>query len=127
MQSQPHTARDKHQEGGGVNKNKNKDDTVSAPPPRQRLHNCLPPLDEKEPHPADSTATRIGGGFKAKKEEKSHRMQILRKIQRKQPSTQTSQQHPLFKMQLKQEVDRVEARVGVQENWRRLQRVRRLL
>ena len=86
-----------------------------------------PHLDENGPHPAGPTATKIEGGMTAKKRRQSQRMQILRKIKRKQPSTRTSQQNPAFKMQLQQEVDGVEARVGVQENRQELQRVRRFI
>ena len=54
-------------------------------------------------------------------------MQVLHVIRRKRPSARPTKQHPAFKMQLQQKVDRVEAGVGMQENRHRIQRMQRLI
>ena len=54
-------------------------------------------------------------------------MQILREVRRERTSARTTQQHPTFKMQLKQKVEGMEDEVGMQEDRPRLQRIRRLL
>ena len=45
-------------------------------------------------------------------------MQVLHKIRQEQPNELPTQQHPAFKIQIQQEVDRMEAEVGIQEDWR---------
>ena len=54
-------------------------------------------------------------------------MQVLHEIRGKQPRPRTTKQHPALQVQLKQEVERVETRVGLQEDRRRIQGVRKFL
>ena len=54
-------------------------------------------------------------------------MKVLHKVRRERPSSRPTPKHPTFKMQLQQEVERMEAGVGMQEDLRLFQRIRRLI
>ena len=48
-------------------------------------------------------------------------MKLLHKVRRERTSERPTQQHPTLKMQQQQKVEKMEAGVGMQEDWRQLQ------
>ena len=54
-------------------------------------------------------------------------MQVLHKVRREQTGARTTQQHPTFKIQLQQKVEKMEAGVVMQEDRCQLQEIQRLL
>ena len=67
---QPHIVREQHPGEDGVNKKKNKDDTVAAPHPRPRHDQRHPQFDKNGTHPAGPTATQIEGGMTVRRRRK---------------------------------------------------------